>query len=56
MHLVSYTDTHHAVIDLVNHGMVKTMKYNFSTKQKNSSPVPQMKNFEKLSFCSGSNL
>ena len=32
------------------------MKYNFSIKQKNSEPVPQMAHFEKLVFCSGGNL
>ena len=32
------------------------MKHNFSIKQKNSEPVPQMAHFEKLLFCSGGNL
>ena len=30
-------------------------EHNFSMKQKNSLPVPQMVYFEKLSFCSGGN-
>ena len=44
----SCTNTHHGVTDLMN--------YNFSTKQKNPEPVPQMTHFEKLLFCSRGNL
>ena len=64
MHPVSCTNTHHGITDLVNHGVVKKYKnskissteHNFSIKQKKSSPVPQIVNFGKLSFCSGSKL
>ena len=58
MHLVSCTnDTHHDVIDLVNHGMVKNTKtnisrteHNFSMKQKNSEAAPQMANIRSYCF------
>ena len=55
-------NTHHDVIDLVNHGMVKNTKtnisrteHNFSMKQRNSELASQMANFEKLLLCSGGN-
>ena len=58
------TNTHHDVTDLVNHGMVKNTKtwiswelnMNFLRNKKNTSTMPQMTHFEKLSFCSGDNL
>ena len=63
MRPVSCTNTHHDVTDLVNHEMVKNTnlnisrtEHNFSMKQKNTKPVPQMTHFEKLSFCSGGNI
>ena len=56
MHPVTCTNIHHDISDLVNRDMVKNTDHNFSTKYKNSEPVPQMAHFEKLSFCSGGNL
>ena len=66
MHPVLCTNTHHDVTDLVNQGVVNILRlyklnilrteHNFSTKWKMYYPVPQMTDFEKLSFCRGGNL
>ena len=64
IHPVSCTKTQPDVTNLVNHGIVKQKQklqylkteHNFSMKQKNSKPVPQMAHFERLWFCCGGNL
>ena len=56
MHPDSCTNTHHDVRDLVNHELIKRTVHDVSMKQKNSYPVPQIANSEKLLFCEGGNL
>ena len=56
MHPDSCTNTHHDVRDLVNHEVIKRTVHDVSMKQKNSYPVPQIANSEKLLFCEGGNL
>ena len=61
MHLVWCLNTHHDLIHLVNHGMIKNTKTWMSWEQKITfrwnknifKTVPRMTQFEKLSFCSG---
>ena len=62
MHHVSCTNTYHDVTDFVKHRMAKNIKtytfteHNFLIKQKISSPLAQMADFEKILFCSGGDL
>ena len=64
MYTLSYTNTHHDVIDLVNHEIVQNTEVWISWEwdvtilrnKKNSYPEPHMTYFEKLSFCSGGNI